>query len=121
MTTPSGFGRDSRLKERREFKAVFEQGRKTVGRWLILWHRTGSSEPPRLGLSVSSKVGGAVRRNRLKRLLREAFRLRKPELPRGLELVAYPRPGCPWRTRQDAERDLLELLRKGGRLPDAKS
>lgn len=117
MTKPSGFGADARLKDRREFRRVFDTGRKAVGRRLILWCRESSDErSPRLGLSVSAKVGGAVRRNRLKRLLREAFRLHRSELPAGLELVAYPRPGCPWDTRADAERDLLELLRKAGYL-----
>ncbi|MDE2489674.1 MAG: ribonuclease P protein component [Elusimicrobia bacterium] len=117
MSPSSGFGADARLKDRRDFRLVFDEGRKTVGRWLILWHRRGpAGAAPRLGLSVSAKVGGAVRRSRLKRLLRESFRLRRAELAEGLELVAYPRPGCPWRTRTDAETDLLELLRKAGHM-----
>ena len=117
MTKASGFGADARLKDRQEFRLVFDSGRKAVGRWLILWHRAGSTERgPRLGLSVSAKVGGAVRRNRLKRLLREAFRLHRSELAAGLEMVTYPRPGCPWVKRADAERDLLELLRRAGHM-----
>lgn len=112
-----GFGPRARLKDGREFRRVYEHGRKTVGTSLILWHREGEpSAEPRLGLSVSSKVGNAVRRNRLKRLLREAFRLHRAELPAGLELVAYPRAGCPWTGYSDAERDLLALCRKAGLL-----
>jgi ribonuclease P protein component len=112
-----GFGPRARLKDGREFRAVYHEGRKTVGTALILWHRAGDpAAGPRLGLSVSSKVGGAVRRNRLKRLLREAFRLHRGELKDGLELVAYPRPGCPWTRYAEAEKDLLELCRKAGLL-----
>jgi len=49
---------------------------------------------PRLGLSVSRKVGGAVVRNRWKRLLREAFRLTREKLPVGVDLVVIPRPNA---------------------------
>ena len=118
MTKASGFGADARLKDGEAFQRVFKQGEKTVGRFLILWHRVDPAERgPKLGLSVSSKVGGSVRRSRLKRLIRETFRLRRSELPAGLELVAYPRPGCPWKGRADAERELLDLLRRAGQLP----
>jgi ribonuclease P protein component len=111
----SGFGDDARLKERREFRQVFESGMKTVGRAVILWHRVDAAErEPRLGLSVSAKVGNAVRRNRLKRLLRETFRLRRSELRSGVEMIAFPRAGCPWKGRADTEKDLLELWRKAG-------
>jgi ribonuclease P protein component len=117
LTEGLGFGPDSRLLDRTAFRAVFKEGKKTVGKWLILWHRAGpEGRSPRLGLSVSSKVGGAVRRNRLKRLLREAFRRRRAEIGGALDVVAYPRPGCPWKSRDEAERDLLELLRRAGRL-----
>ena len=115
MTSPTGFGDDARLKERREFREIFESGKKTVGRALILWHRVDAAgREPRLGLSVSAKAGNAVRRNRLKRLLRETFRLRRSELRPGVEMVAYPRSGCSWKGRTDAEKDLLVLWRKAG-------
>lgn len=117
MTEGLGFGPDARLLDRADFKAVFEKGKKTVGKWLILWHRARpEARAPRLGLSVSSKVGGAVRRNRLKRLLRESFRRRRAEIAAGLDVVAYPRPGCPWTSRADAERELFELLSRAGLL-----
>ena len=117
MRPPSHFGDDARLKERREFRRVFSSGKKTVGRALILWYRGGAASlPPRLGLSVSAKVGGAVRRNRLKRLLRETFRLRRSELRPGVEMVAYPRPGCSWKGRADAQRDIISLWKKAGLL-----
>lgn len=117
MTGASGFGPEARLKDRRDFRRVYDEGRKTVGASLILWHRLGPAERrPRLGLSVSAKVGGAVRRARLKRLLREAFRLRRSEIAGGAEIVAYPRPGCPWTGRADAEREFYALLDKAGLL-----
>lgn len=110
------FGPDARLSSRGDFRRVFEDGRKLVGRRLILWHRErGAAEGARLGLAVSSKVGGAVLRGRLKRLTRESFRLHRREL-KPVDLVAYLRPGCRWSARAEAETDFIELCRKGGLL-----
>jgi ribonuclease P protein component len=61
-----------------------------------------SAEEPRLGLSVSRKVGGAVQRNKVKRLLREAFALHAERLPKGHDVVLVARP------------DALELAEREG-------
>lgn len=61
---------------------------------LILYGLPNELGLTRLGLSVSRKHGGAVCRNRWKRLLREAFRLSRPDLPVGLDLIVIPRGGA---------------------------
>ena len=52
------------------------------------------SAPSRLGITVTRKVGGAVQRNRIKRIVREAFRLSPDRLPHGVDLVVIAKPGA---------------------------
>ena len=85
-----------RLSRSAEFDRVFRQGRSHAGRDLVLYvfPRGGDTAGPRLGLSVSRKVGGAVERNRVKRLLREAFARESERLPQGTDAVVIARQGA---------------------------
>ncbi|MCW3067647.1 MAG: ribonuclease protein component [Solirubrobacterales bacterium] len=83
----------SRLSRSAEFERVYRQGRSTANRHLVLYAFPNPAvQTPRLGLSVSRKVGGAVERNRVKRLLREAFAQAGSDLSPGHDLVVVARP-----------------------------
>ena len=85
-----GNRRRRRLSRSAEFERVYRQGRSKANRYLVLYafpREEGSDEGPRLGLSVSRRVGGAVDRTRVKRVLREAFWQEAERLPDGSDYV----------------------------------
>jgi ribonuclease P protein component len=120
---PRAAGR-GRLSRSAEFERVYRHGRSTANRHLVLYSfPNASTQRPRLGLSVSRKVGGAVQRNRLKRLLREAFSEAEGHLRPGQDIVVVARPPAD----ELAEREglagvrtaLTELIGQAGLREDA--
>ncbi len=79
--TPAGcrFPPHSRLKTRREFRSVLDNGRSRAGRTAVVYAHPSPATQHRLGLIVSRRVGSAVVRNRLKRTAREQFRQHRGE------------------------------------------
>jgi ribonuclease P protein component len=100
--------RRGRLSRSAEFERAYRQGRSHANRHFVVYAfpRAGEDEA-RLGLSVSRKVGGATDRNRVKRLVREAFAAEAAVVPAGLDVVVVARPGA----RELAEREGLDGVR----------
>ena len=89
------FPKSFHLRSRGDFRLVYAR-RCSVGDNLVrLVGRLNELPHPRIGLSVSRDCGNAVRRNRWKRLLREAFRLSRQRLPADLDFVVIPRAAEP--------------------------
>ena len=91
MSSSQRFLKAEHLRRPSDFKRVYDRRRSASDEWLLVYACENGLPHLRLGCSVSRKVGGAVRRNRLRRLYREAFRLTKHALPPGLDLVLIPR------------------------------
>jgi len=119
MPAPSGsrwpLGRRHRLRAGGEFARLKAEGHRRVQGCLILnWmpaEAFGTAED-RVGLVAGRTIGGAVIRNRAKRLMREAFRRHRPELRRPITAVLVARKSIVGRGYRDVERDLVVALRQ---------
>jgi ribonuclease P protein component len=108
-----------RLSRSAEFDRVYREGRSKGNRYLVVYaFPRGEGEDPRLGVSVSRKVGGAEERNRVKRLLREAFWAQADDLPADHDFVLVARPDAKELAEREGEegiaRELRELVDAGG-------
>jgi ribonuclease P protein component len=90
------FPHDCHIRRLVEFQRAYHRRCSASDNVVLVFGAENGMPHPRIGLSVSKKVGNAVARNRWKRLLREAFRLTRAQLPPGIDLVVIPRqPGSP--------------------------
>lgn len=117
MTPPTGtFRKADRIRSRAEYRAIYAEGRPLhVGRLVV--YAVAGEGPARLGVTVPRKVGGSVVRNRVKRLVREAFRLERAGFPEGTRLVVNARHSARALTLEEARQSLrraAELLRGSG-------
>jgi ribonuclease P protein component len=114
------FPKQSRLLRASEFKRVFDARNSASDAWIVLYGAASESGRPRMGLTVSRRVGNAVVRNRWKRLLREAFRTTPGGLP-PLDLVCVVRAQSPPPLGQMRESLLALSVRLQRRLEDRAS
>lgn len=97
------FRKHEHLRRAVDFRRVYDRRRSIADGWLLVYACENGLPHLRVGLSVSRKVGPAHRRNRLRRLYREAFRLTRSSMPVGLDLILIPRT---------SEEPLLEELKR---------
>ena len=88
MRPPAGLSSAERIRRHTDFQEVYKHGARVSGRLMILFIRPNGLPVARLGVAATRKLGGAVIRNRAKRLVREAFRRNKPAP--GVDVVVVP-------------------------------
>jgi ribonuclease P protein component len=100
---PLSFPKKKRLASNQQFKAVLDHGRRLGNRLLTVYMAPNRCGYPRLGVSVGKSSGNAVVRNRLKRLLREAFRQSQQRIPQAFDYVLLISPALSRKLRQPQE------------------
>jgi ribonuclease P protein component len=106
------FPKDERIRERREFTEIFNHAGKIHSSHLILFRRSNCRHNARLGITASRKVGGAVVRNRIKRLIREFYRHHKADFMPGCDYSLVVKSSFSKLSRKAAEDELSVILAK---------
>jgi len=99
------------VKENYEFRRIYAKGRSGVSPYLVVYVRPNRRGRNRLGVTVSTKLGHAVVRNRVRRRLREIFRLNQGGLAQGYDMILVARTGAEYR---ELERAFLSVCGKLG-------
>ena len=110
------FPKAARLRKRPEFLRLSQTGKKVHAANFVIISETNDQGKTRLGITVSGKVGNAVARNRVKRLVREFFRRRRHEFLPGLDVLVIARKSAAGLSLKQVESELgKSLVNAGGR------
>ena len=105
------------LKKNHEFRRLYAKGNSAAAPTLVVYCRKTKRTSNRIGFTVSNKVGNAVTRNRIRRRLREIYRLHEPEFQTGYDIVIVARMRAAGADYHRLERELLRSLQKLGIRP----
>lgn len=98
------------VKENYEFRRLYRQGASAVGRSMVLYARRNRRGCNRVGITVSAKIGKAVVRNRVRRRLREVFRLNAGEMKQGYDCILVARGRAVYASFPELQKQFLALL-----------
>ena len=107
---PFGFPRTDRLTSRRQYRTVYDTGRRVRGRFVTVFALPNGLDRCRVGITVTRKLGNAVKRNRIKRALREIFRLHRVSTSGSFDLVVNAHASIADCAVEQIERDFLKCV-----------
>ena len=102
----------SSLKKNHEFKRLYNKGKSAVSLYAVVYIRRNGKAENRLGITVSTKLGGAVGRNRIRRRLKEIYRLNEAGLKPGHDIVIVARTKSREAEFRELQSSVLSLFRK---------
>ena len=106
------------LKLNHVFQQLYRRGARSAAPTLALYSRPNGRDHNRLGLTTGAKLGHAVVRNRVRRRFRELYRLHKPEMQPGYDVILVARGRAVRSTYQQLDETYLHLLRQAGLVPE---
>ncbi|MFC5529593.1 ribonuclease P protein component [Cohnella yongneupensis] len=113
--------RKLRLRKREDFNVVYRYGRSFANsQFVVYWRKRGEKGTFRMGVSASSKLGGSVVRNRLRRMVKEIVRLNAGKLLNDMDLILIVRKPALSLPYKEMEGSILHVLRKAGLLIGSK-
>ena len=101
-----------RIINNNEYRLVYKHGKYEVGRLCVIYRMPVAKQKTRIGFVTGKKVGGAVERNRARRLMKEVYRLNQHQIREGYHIVIVGRGPLKDATYERAEKEILYLLRK---------
>ena len=102
------------LKKNRDFRRLYSSGKSSANHLLAVYCRRNKLGENRLGITVGTKVGGAVKRNRVRRLIREAYRLGEDNVRCGFDIIVVARSAAAGAGYHEIDRALRGLFTKLG-------
>ena len=100
------------LKKNHEFRRLYNKGKSAASQCVVVYSRRNGKAENRLGVTVSTKIGGAVQRNRIRRRLKEIYRLNEEKLAAGYDVVIVARMRSRFAGYRELETSVMALFGK---------
>lgn len=104
----------ARIRNKKDFNAAFSNGKRFRGVYIdaVVAKADNDKDTPRIGISIPARVGRAVVRNRMRRLVREAFRLARPQIQKNVDVIIIVKKGALETSLKEIEADFCSMLRE---------
>lgn len=100
------------LKKNHEFRRLYNKGKNTASQFVAVYSMKNGKNINRLGITVSAKIGGAVQRNRIRRRLKEIYRINEQRIISGYDIVIVARMRCVDSDYKELETSLTGVLKR---------